>query len=115
MAEIEKWIPLIGPALFGSVVGWMTHLTFYSTRQLSVKTLGAIIGVIGGGAVTALFQDSLLFGAYCIGLGVAFFVRVVAAPVVEGVRDQMRKDEEREEDRRKARARKKGDIRPPAV
>lgn len=100
MPDIQMWLPLTGAGSFGAVVGWMTHHTYTASREMTVKSLGAIIGVIGGGAVTAIFQDKLLFGAYCIGLCVAFFVRVVAAKIGNAL------DEEIQDQRKRADARR---------
>ena len=85
-------------------MGWMTHHTFVAAREMTVKSLGAIIGVIGGGAVTAIFQDSLLFGSYCVGVGAAFFLRVVSVPISEAVSEELRADREKAAARRKTKA-----------
>jgi hypothetical protein len=62
--------------MFGGVVGWMAHHVLHRAARPDVKWLASMIAVIGGGAVTALFEPrSLLFGAYCIGLALAFFAR----------------------------------------
>jgi hypothetical protein len=50
------------------VLGWLA--------QVDLKWLTAFIGVVGGGAITRLFSDGS-FGAYGIGLTVAFFLRMI--------------------------------------
>lgn len=80
---VQAWIPLrfqawslvIGATLFGTVIGSMVRRILDQTQQFDVKGLIAIVGVIGGGAVTALFsRNSMLFGAYAVGLGISFFL-----------------------------------------
>lgn len=75
-------LPMWGAGLFGAVVGWLANHVLQRVEKPDVAWLSSMIGVLGGGAVTALFEPrSLLFGAYCVGLGAAFFFRVVARPV----------------------------------
>jgi hypothetical protein len=61
----------IGAVLFGAVVGFITYRTLVrTTDKAAISDLGAVVGVIGGGAVTGLFDPhtSDLFGWYAIGL-----------------------------------------------
>lgn len=60
---------------FGAVVGWITYYTNrHRTDAITITDLGTIVGVIGGGAITALFEEKTqLFGAYSIGLAIGFF------------------------------------------
>jgi hypothetical protein len=75
---MQEWIPLSGAALFGAVVGSMAHHILQKAERPDVKWFASMLAVIGGGAVTALFEArSVLFGAYCIGMAVAFFARAV--------------------------------------
>jgi len=61
----------------------MANHVLEKAKQVDVKWLGSMIGILGGGAVTALFEPrSQLFGAYCVGLAGAFFIRVFLLPVV---------------------------------
>lgn len=65
-----------GAFAFGVVLGWFTYFTNrYRKGEVQFSDLATLIGVIGGGAVTALFGDAktTLFGAYGIGLAVGFF------------------------------------------
>jgi hypothetical protein len=58
------------------VLGWFTYFTNrYRKGEVQFTDLATLLGVIGGGAVTALFGDAktTLFGAYGIGLAVGFF------------------------------------------
>jgi hypothetical protein len=65
----------VGASCFGLVVGWITYRTLMRSRggEARITDLAAVVGVIGGGAVTAVFQEPALFGAYAIGLAVGFF------------------------------------------
>ena len=65
-----------GAFAFGVVLGWFTYFTNrYRRGEVQFTDLATLLGVIGGGAVTALFGDAktTLFGAYGIGLAVGFF------------------------------------------
>ena len=67
---MELW----GAAAFGVVLGWNLYfVNRYRTDRVRLVDLGALVGVIGGGAVLALFPaGSRLFGAYGIGLLAGF-------------------------------------------
>jgi urea transporter len=80
---VQTWIPLqwqawslvLGAVLFGAVIGSMVRRVLDQSERFDTQALAAVVGVIGGGAVTALFsRNSMLFGAYSIGLGLAFFI-----------------------------------------
>ena len=87
---VQLWLPIIGASFFGAVVGWLAHNVFQRAELLNVSWLASMIGVVGGGAVTALFpQGSLMFGAYCVGLGIAFFARVVIFPITTAINEEM--------------------------
>jgi hypothetical protein len=66
----------IGAFAFGVVIGWFTYFTNrYRTGAVQFSDITTLIGIIGGGAVTALFGEArtALFGAYGLGLAVGFF------------------------------------------
>lgn len=76
---LQAWLPLVGAMTFGAVIGWMAHFVLHKTAKPDVKWLSWMIAVLGGGAVTALFEPrSILFGSYCVGLALAFFIRAGA-------------------------------------
>ena len=76
MGKLDNAITIIGSACFGLVIGWMACRVHHDAKEIDIKWLAAMIGTIGGGAVTALFDKrSAMFGAYCIGLAVGFFSR----------------------------------------
>jgi hypothetical protein len=66
---------LVGSFLFGVVIGWNIYfINRYRKAEVQFSDLAAIVGVVGGAAVLALFPAGTeLFGAYAIGLAVGFF------------------------------------------
>lgn len=68
-------LQLIGAGCFGLLVGWYVYYVNRHRREdVQLTDVGALIGVIGGGAVLTLFpEETDLFGAYGIGLAVGFF------------------------------------------
>ena len=109
---VQFWIPIIGASFFGAVVGWLAHNVFQRAELLNVSWLASMIGVVGGGAVTALFpQGSLMFGAYCIGLGFSFFARVLTVPITKALAEEMELEKLKETKRQQiAQARKQNAI-----
>ncbi len=67
----------VGAVCFGLTVGYFTYRTLMRSKETSVRDLTAVIGAIGGAAVTGLFNPDHgdLFGWYSIGLaaGVAIY------------------------------------------
>jgi hypothetical protein len=67
-------VDLIGAAGFGIIIGWITYRTLRRTGEtVALSNIATVIGAVGGGAVTALFNSPDLFGWYCIGLFIGFF------------------------------------------
>lgn len=64
----------VGALCFGLTVGYITYRTLMRTEKSAIADLPAVIGAIGGGAVTALFNPHQgdLFGWYSIGLVIGF-------------------------------------------
>jgi ABC-type protease/lipase transport system fused ATPase/permease subunit len=78
-------VAYIGAGCFGLVVGWVTYRTLRrkeGTTQLS--DLASVIAAVGGAAVTKLFDNPNLFGWYCIGLAVGFFLYFLIAVITTG-------------------------------
>lgn len=75
VSEASGW-QLVGAGCFGSVIGWLVYAIQRHRQGVpTVRDLVALIGVIGGTAILALFPArSDLFGAYGIGLAVGFFL-----------------------------------------
>jgi hypothetical protein len=71
----KEMITIIGAGTFGALIGW--YLYYVNRQRKSDVQLGdltTVLGIVGGGAVTALFEaKSVMFGAYGIGLAVGFF------------------------------------------
>jgi hypothetical protein len=77
---VVLWLPIVGPAWFGAVVGWIVQRAYQEAEKVDSTWLSNMLGVIGGGVVTALFPNgSSIFAAYAVGLGVAFFARGMCA------------------------------------
>jgi hypothetical protein len=75
----------LGAFAFGVVLGWFAYFTNrYRKGDVQFSDLSTLLGVIGGGAVTALFGDAktALFGAYGLGLAVGFFAYFIALIVM---------------------------------
>jgi hypothetical protein len=74
-------ILLLGTIGFGAVIGFCTFLVIRRRKDnLQLSDLAALIPVIGGGAITALFPlETYLFGAYGIGLAMGFMFCFVAS------------------------------------
>ena len=68
-------IQLIGAGAFGLIVGWYVYfVNRYRKGNVEFSDLTTLIGIIGGGAILALFKTGTdLFGAYGIGLAIGFF------------------------------------------
>ncbi|XVV08387.1 hypothetical protein ACQP2X_26450 [Actinoplanes sp. CA-131856] len=72
----------IGAVCFGVVVGYVTYRSLArSGPTSSVSDIAAVVGVVGGGVVTSLFDPTQgdAFGWYSIGLviGMAVYLLVV--------------------------------------
>jgi O-antigen/teichoic acid export membrane protein len=76
-------LPLVGALAFGIVIGWVTYRTLRRrTDAVGLSDIATVIGAVGGAAVTALFDTDDLFGAYCIGLFIGFFVYLIGAVTI---------------------------------
>src|SRR2546421_12960137 len=74
-SQAASLFQLLGAGGFGMIVGWYVYyINRYRKADVQFTDLVTVIGIIGGGAVLALFPArSDLFGAYGIGLAVGFF------------------------------------------
>jgi len=79
-------LQLWGAGCFGAFIGWyLYYINRHRKSEVQIGDLVTVIGVIGGGAVLALFPaKSDLFGAYGIGLAVGFFGYFVVLIVLVG-------------------------------
>jgi hypothetical protein len=73
--ESASPIQLLGAGGFGLIIGWYVYyINRYRKADVQLSDLVTLIGILGGGAVLALFpQRTDLFGAYGIGLALGFF------------------------------------------
>ena len=77
------FLELAGAVCFGMVVGFVTYRTLRRSHEtVSLSNIATVIGAVGGAAVTAMFDDGQMFGAYCIGLAVGFFFYLILAETV---------------------------------
>lgn len=75
----------IGASMFGLVIGWITYRTLRRKEGTVVLSdISSVIAAIGGGAITALFKSSELFGWYSTGLAVGFFLYFLIGLRVSG-------------------------------
>jgi hypothetical protein len=74
----------MGPACFGLVIGWITYRTLRRrSGQPGLSDIATVIGAVGGGAVTGLFQGPGLFNDYAIGLALGFFGYFIVGLIFE--------------------------------
>ncbi len=68
-------LQIFGAVGFGIIIGWLVYyINRYRTGDVQFSDLATVIGIIGGGAVLALFPEGTdLFGGYGIGLFLGFF------------------------------------------
>jgi hypothetical protein len=80
-------IQLLGAGGFGALIGWYVYyINRYRKSDVQLSDLVTVMGVIGGGAVLALFPARTdLFGAYGIGLSAGFFGYFLVLIVLVGV------------------------------
>jgi hypothetical protein len=75
----------IGAVCFGLVIGWVTYRTLARrTDGVSLSDIATVVGAVGGAAVVTIFNDKQLFGFYCIGLAVGFFMWLVVFFFLKG-------------------------------
>jgi hypothetical protein len=78
-------LELCGAICFGMVVGWICYRTLRrDTDAVKLSDLSTVVGVIGGGVVTALFKSTDLFAGYSIGLLIGFFLYLLIGFATEG-------------------------------
>ena len=79
--DIAGW----GALCFGLVIGWVTHRTLRRKNDpTTLSDISAVIAAVGGAAITALFKIGEMFGAYCIGLAVGFFLYLIVSLILYG-------------------------------
>ncbi len=75
MSGTTSTIQVYGAMGFGALIGWFVYyINRYRKGDVSWSDLTTLIGILGGGAILALFPEQTdLFGAYGIGLFIGFF------------------------------------------
>lgn len=75
MSETTSTLQVLGAMGFGSLIGWFVYyINRYRRGDVQWSDLTTLIGILGGGAILALFPEQTdLFGAYGIGLFIGFF------------------------------------------
>jgi hypothetical protein len=78
-SQTGSTLQLLGAGGFGAIIGWYVYyINRYRKGDVQLGDLATVIGILGGGAILALFPaKSDLFGAYGIGLFVGFFAYFV--------------------------------------
>lgn len=70
-------VEVVGALCFGLVIGWVTYRTLRRQGEIvALSNIATVIGAVGGGAVTALFNEEL-FAWYSIGLAIGFFLYLI--------------------------------------
>jgi len=87
-------VQLFGAGAFGVLIGWYVYfINRYRKADVQIGDLTTVIGVIGGGAVLALFPKGTdLFGAYGIGLAVGFFSYFIVLVFLVGSSENFNSD-----------------------
>ena len=87
MKETVSTVQLLGAGGFGALIGWYVYyINRYRKGDVQISDLVTVIGVLGGGAILALFPAGTdLFGAYGIGLFAGFFGYFLALIFLVGV------------------------------
>jgi hypothetical protein len=75
MEETATNLQLAGAAGFGALIGWYVYyINRYRKGSIQLSDLVTLVGILGGGAILALFPAGTdLFGAYGLGLFSGFF------------------------------------------
>jgi hypothetical protein len=77
-------VQMLGAGGFGFLIGWYVYfINRHRKGDVQMSDLVTLIGVVGGGSITALFpQATDLFGAYGIGLFAGFFMYFIVLVVL---------------------------------
>jgi len=72
---IRQLLIHLGALSFGALIGWYVYyINRYRKADVQFSDITTLVGVIGGGSITALFDaKGTMFGAYGIGLALGFF------------------------------------------
>jgi hypothetical protein len=78
---------MLGAGGFGALIGWYVYyINRYRKAEVELNDIVTLIGILGGGAVLALFPARTdLFGAYGIGLFAGFFSYFLTLLMMVGI------------------------------
>ncbi|HZT99096.1 MAG TPA: hypothetical protein VFA10_05520 [Ktedonobacteraceae bacterium] len=75
----------LGAICFGLTVGWMAYQVLRNRSGASwLSDLIALLGVIAGAGVLAIFRNEAIFGWYAIGLIIGFFAYLAVGVIQQG-------------------------------
>lgn len=75
----------LGAVLFGLTIGWITYRILRSRSGPPwMPDLIALLGIIVGAAVLALFRNEAIFGWYAVGLVIGFFAYLAVSVFLYG-------------------------------
>jgi hypothetical protein len=80
-------LQLLGAGGFGALIGWYVYyINRYRKADVQLSDLVTLVGIIGGGAILAIFPSQTdLFGAYGIGLFIGFFSYFLALIILVSI------------------------------
>ena len=80
-------LQLLGSGGIGVIIGWhVYYINRYRKGDVQLSDLVTLLGILGGGAITALFPARTdLFGAYGIGLFCGFFIYFIVLIFLVGI------------------------------
>jgi hypothetical protein len=88
-SSVASTLQLFGAGGFGAVIGWyLYYVNRYRKAEIKLDDLVTLVGVLGGGAVLALFPARTdLFGAYGLGLFGGFFAYLIVLVILVACSD----------------------------
>jgi hypothetical protein len=93
-ATTATTLQLLGAGGIGIIIGWHVYMiNRYRKGDVQLSDLVTLLGILGGGAITALFPARTdLFGAYGIGLFCGFFAYFIMLIFLVGKSDNFDSD-----------------------
>jgi hypothetical protein len=85
--QVASTIQILGAMGFGALLGWYVYyINRYRKADVQLSDLVTLVGILGGGAILALFPARTdLFGAYGIGLFAGFFGYFLVLIILVGI------------------------------
>ena len=80
----------LGTILFGLIMGWIAYrIMRQRVTPATLTDLYALLAIISGAVITALFRDAVLFGLYALGLVIGFFGYLGSDTGLRGMQELM--------------------------